>query len=50
MRRGESREMGNVLKSLQTSKCRPPDIIAFERMYFAPLSLKIITSEFSYNF
>lgn len=51
MGRGGSREMGNVLKSLQTSKLRPTKSISFERMYFPPLSLKIvIKSESSCNF
>lgn len=51
MGRGGSREMGNVLKSLQTSKLRPTKSISFERMYFPSLSLKIvIKSESSCNF
>lgn len=35
-----SRKMSNVL-SVQTSKFRLTNSISFERMYFAPLSLKI---------
>lgn len=42
---------GNVVTSLQTSESRPANSISFERMYFAPLSLKIvIKSESSCNF
>lgn len=51
MGRGGSRVMGKVLKSLQTSKFRPTNSISFERVYFSPLSLKIvIKSESSCNF
>lgn len=43
--------MGNVLKSLQTSKFRLTNNVSFKRMYFVPLSLKIVVkSESPCNF
>lgn len=46
-----SRKIGNVLKSLLTSKIRLANNVAFKRMYFVSLSLKIVVkSESSYNF
>lgn len=43
--------MGKVLKSLLTSKFRLINNVSFKRMYFVPLSLKIvIKSESSFNF
>lgn len=46
-----SRKMGNVLKSLLTSKFRLANKVSFKRMYFVPFPLKtVVKSESSCNF